>query len=193
MSKKLEDAAEDKPLNAKEKAFVDEYVKTGNAYDAAIKAGYNPSTAKSWAYLWTQPTTKEENPKAKPHIYAAIKEAQARASEEAEIDAVRILKEEVCIALCDPAEMYDDAGNLLPVHKMPESTRRSIASIKYDRQGNLTLRFNDKGSSLARLHKHLGCCAADKHEHNHTLSPEGELMSSILGQIDGSTRSISND
>lgn len=37
----------ERKLTAKQRLFCDEYIKSGNAKDAAIKAGYSPRTAKS--------------------------------------------------------------------------------------------------------------------------------------------------
>ncbi|HFR3225634.1 TPA: terminase small subunit [Streptococcus suis] len=42
----------------KRKKFVDEYIITGEEYTAAINAGYAKSTAKSDAYFWINPETK---------------------------------------------------------------------------------------------------------------------------------------
>lgn len=36
-------------LTPKQQLFADEYIKSGNATDAAIKAGYSPKTARSIA------------------------------------------------------------------------------------------------------------------------------------------------
>lgn len=53
-------------LNAKEKLFADEYIiNKGNAYQAALKAGYKEKTAKT-AYEWLIQTL--PNPTAKRHL-----------------------------------------------------------------------------------------------------------------------------
>ncbi|HFR3550390.1 TPA: terminase small subunit [Streptococcus suis] len=45
-------------MDLREKKFVDEYIITGEEYTAAINAGYAKSTAKSDAYFWINPETK---------------------------------------------------------------------------------------------------------------------------------------
>ena len=63
-------------LNDKQALFVDEFVKLGNAYQAALNAGYKPSTAVD-AAKWINPetlksTSETERKKYKPAIRAAI-------------------------------------------------------------------------------------------------------------------------
>ncbi len=65
-------------LNDREKLFVDEYILLGNAYQAALNAGYKESTAKE-ASKWINPETlknpnEKERKKFKPEVKAAIKE-----------------------------------------------------------------------------------------------------------------------
>lgn len=55
-------------LNDREKLFADEFVKLGNAYQAALNAGYAKSTAKD-ASKWIN---QDENPK-KPHEKSKFK------------------------------------------------------------------------------------------------------------------------
>lgn len=65
-------------LTAKQKAFADYYIETGNATEAAIKAGYSKKTAKEVGY---------EN-LTKPHLKAYIDERMS------EIESKRIAKAE---------------------------------------------------------------------------------------------------
>lgn len=63
-------------LNYKQALFVEEFVKLGNAYQAALNAGYKPSTAVD-AAKWINPETlksesETERKKYKPEIRAAI-------------------------------------------------------------------------------------------------------------------------
>lgn len=65
-------------LNDREKLFVDEYILLGNAYQAALNAGYKESTAKE-ASKWINPEilknpNEKERKKFKPEVKAAIKE-----------------------------------------------------------------------------------------------------------------------
>lgn len=68
-------------LNTKEKIFVDEYIKLGNAYQAALNSGYKKSSAKDaskWINenLLNNPNEKERK-KYKPDVHQAIKDRMA--------------------------------------------------------------------------------------------------------------------
>lgn len=74
------------------------------------------------------------------------------------LDPNRVLEEIACIAFVDPADVYDDKGNLLPVRKWPESARRALAGFEVA-QRNITAgdghvdtvlkaKFWDKGRAL---------------------------------------------
>lgn len=45
----------------------------------------------------------------------------------------RILQELARVGLSDPGGLFDDAGNLLPIHELPEHLRRAISSVKVTR------------------------------------------------------------
>lgn len=74
-------------LNDREKLFVDEYILLGNAYQAALNAGYKESTAKE-SSKWINPETlknpnEKERKKFKPEVREAIDEKMA--AKEAEL------------------------------------------------------------------------------------------------------------
>lgn len=69
-------------LNERQKAFADYYIQTGNATDAAIKAGYSKKTAYSIG---------NENLK-KPEISAYIGERMAEQSEKRVADANEVIE-----------------------------------------------------------------------------------------------------
>ena len=82
-------------LNDREKLFADEYIKLGNAYQAALKAGYKKSTAKD-ASKWINP---DENPKKpdkkskfKPELRAFIDQRLAEKEKELIAEQDEILK-----------------------------------------------------------------------------------------------------
>jgi len=58
-----------KPLDAQEQIFVDNYLISRNAPDAAEKAGYSKSSCTKSAYNWVKPDYKKNK---KPHIFSAI-------------------------------------------------------------------------------------------------------------------------
>lgn len=69
--------------NDKQKLFISEYLKSGNATEAAIKAGYSEKGAANAGYRLLQ----------RPEIKAEIEQRQNKAAEKAEITLESILNE----------------------------------------------------------------------------------------------------
>lgn len=179
-------------LTDRQRRFVEEYLTSGVATHAALKAGFAKTTAEKKSPLWVA-VDREKCPVAYQHVWDAVNAARKERAKRAEIDADRVMQEETYLATVDPAELYDADGKLLPVNRMPERVRRAISSIRHHKDGSLTIRFHDKGACLGRLHKHLGCCEPDKHDHSHGLTPEAAVMAKILGEIDGTTKGALDD
>lgn len=86
-----------RPLTAKQKRFVDEYLIDLNATQAAIRAGYSPHTANEIG---------AEN-LAKPSIAAAVAAAVAARKERTQITADDVLRRYWMIATADPNELIE--------------------------------------------------------------------------------------
>ena len=83
-------------LNDREKLFVINYIKLGEAYPAALEAGYADSTAKE-SSKWINPEilknpNEKESKKFKPEVYAAIQEEMERLKRPTIADAVEVLE-----------------------------------------------------------------------------------------------------
>lgn len=83
-------------LNDKQSLFIDEYIKLGNAYQAALKAGYKESSARD-ASKWINPEilknpSENERKKYKPYIRAAIDERMADKKSELIADQDEVLE-----------------------------------------------------------------------------------------------------
>ena len=108
-------------LSELQQRFVVEFAKDGNAEQAALRAGYAKTTARSQSYKLL----------AKVGIKAACDKARERYLETAGIETVDLLLEAKAIAFSDIADAFDPVtGALLPVHKMPRGIRQALASIK---------------------------------------------------------------
>ena len=94
------------------------------------------------------------------------------------IDPDRVLREIARMAYQDIGDIYDDAGNLLPIKQWPEDARRAVSSLEVVKQ-NLTAgdgkidvvmkpRPWDKPKALEMLAKHNGLLK-DQVEHSGTL------------------------
>ena len=109
-----------KPLTPQQQLFVDEYMKDRNAMQAAIRAKYSAKTARQ---IGSRLLTNVD-------IAAEIERRIESYSKTAGLEVVVILEEAKKIAFSDIAGAFDENGALLPVHKMPETARAAIASIK---------------------------------------------------------------
>lgn len=116
-------------LTPKQARFVTEYLKDLNAAGAYKRVGYrakNDHVAAVNASLLM----------AKHDIRQAIEAGRKRQQEEAEVDAVRVLKEYAAVALSDLGDIIDFSGpdpRLRPANEIPEHARRAISSMKVRR------------------------------------------------------------
>jgi phage terminase small subunit len=100
--------------------FILEYARDCNGTKAAIRAGYSPKSARVTASrLLTNAA-----------ILAAINQRLERAAEKAEITIERVLKEIARLAFGDVRKLYDDAGNLKPIHELDDEAAALLAGIE---------------------------------------------------------------
>jgi len=82
-------------LNDREKLFVDEFIKLGNAYQAALNAGYSKATAKGackWINEEENPKKPPEKSKFKPEVRKAIDDRMAEKESSLIADQDEVLK-----------------------------------------------------------------------------------------------------
>jgi len=140
-------------LTPKQQGFVAEYLLDLNATQAAIRAGYSKATAYSIG---------QENLN-KPEIQSAISEAQARRQGRTEVGQDRVIKELAAIAFLDIRKLFDEGGDLKPVHALDEATARALRGIEVQVScgdgGEVTrthkVRAWDKVRALELLGRHL--------------------------------------
>jgi phage terminase small subunit len=134
-------------LLPKRELFCREYLKDLNGAQAAVRAGYAPSTANVNVSWWL----------ADPEVQAFIAELAAERNKKLGIEADDILEELRKIALADPACAYDEDGAFKrDIHQIPVHVRKNIASIKTSQNGQITeVKFHDKLRALEMLARHL--------------------------------------
>lgn len=149
-------------LDAKEQRFVDEYLVHLDPKKAAIDAGYSKTVAASKAYQWVS------NSKVKPHVYAAIKEAQQKRSERTHITADRVLQELARIAFFDPRKLLNDQGHPKSLTELDDDTAAAVAGLdlleEYRGEGKerqfvgyvKKFKIADKNTALTNAMRHLG-------------------------------------
>lgn len=141
-------------MTVKQAAFVHEYLIDGNATEAAIRAGYSKKTARQQASRLLTIVD----------IKAAIAEHRGERAQRTQITADRVLLEITRLGLSDPRKLFDDSGQLKPVHEWDDNTAATIASVEVVRRKNEDGSYDDlhkvkvwdKNSALEKLAKILG-------------------------------------
>jgi phage terminase small subunit len=136
-----------KPLSARARRFVTEYLKDCNGAQAAIRAGYSPAGARVTASRLL----------ANVSIAKAIHDAQDEILKETQVTVARIVRELALIAFFDPASILDDSGRVLPISELPPEVRRGLAAIQIVEAANGARRINLGGklAALIALGKHM--------------------------------------
>lgn len=163
-------------LNVKQSRFVAEYLVDLNATQACIRAGYSAKTA------GTNGPRLLANARIRKEIDAAV----ARRAERVEVKTDDVLRELLRLARSDVGQAFAATGDLLPVHEMPEDTRRAIAAVEIEQrftsEGEAYLvkkvKFWDKTKGLELLGKHLKLFT-DKVEHSVSATLEQLIMGSL--------------
>jgi phage terminase small subunit len=146
----------DRKLTIKQKLFCKHYLVDLNASQAALKAGYSTKSAPYIGYQLLQ----------KDIIKKEIQRRMDIRAEKFNIDSDTILKEICKLAFIDASKLFDDDGNLIPVHKLPKEVSAAISSIEVvtknkpghdgsDVEYTSKIRLWDKKGSLELLGKHL--------------------------------------
>lgn len=143
-------------MNDKHRRFVAEYLVDLNATQAAIRAGYSAKTAE------------QQGPRllGNAEIAAAVQAGKARQLEKVDLTATRVLEEIRRLSFADPRSMFDEHGNLRPIHTLTAEQAACIGSMEVVKK-NLTagdgqvdtvikIKTWDKTRSLEMLAKHFG-------------------------------------
>lgn len=169
-------------LTSKQQRFVENYLLDLNATRAAIRAGYSKKTASRIGHELLEKT----------QVRNAIDVAMLARSQETEIDANWVLKRLAAEAEADIADLYDDAGDLLPVKQWPKIWRQGlIAGLDIDvislegvDIGKVKkIRVSDRVKRIELIGKHIGVKAFDE-----TLNVKG-----LDGLADRLSRAMKRD
>jgi phage terminase small subunit len=180
--------AKAKPLNPREQAFVDAYLISLNAADAARKAGYSPITADKNAPLWTG-KNRASCPKDKLHVWDAVKAAGKARSERTQIDADYVLIRHAAIDQMNAKDILDSQGALLPIHEWPDLWTTTLSGMEISEiyeEGSAVgalkkIKWPDKLKNLELLGKHATVGA---YRENINLSSDDALTKRILAGRD---------
>lgn len=173
----------DNGFTPEQQVFADLYVQSSNGTRSYMRATgvTNEATAAVGAVRWLRIVKIQE------YIAARKKEASDRLA----ITDEKILKEVSRIAFFDIRKLYDDHGNLKPVHLLDEDTAAALAAIKVvetddsvmvddgEGPGLMTVHTKevkaiDKNAALDKLMKHRGLYKPEEVTINHTF--ESKLL-----------------
>lgn len=133
-------------LTPQHKLFIDNYMTTFDEGKSAKSIGLAARKGKEIIAL--------------PEVAAEIALRINQTSEDLQITTKRILTELARIAFIDPAEFYDEGGNVKDIHSISETARRAISeyseSTGRDGEGRRRVRVSDKLRALELLGKYLG-------------------------------------
>lgn len=161
MTKTAKEAVE---LTARQSRFVDEYLISLNATQAAKKAGYKEETAES------QGSRLLKNVK----VANAISARKMERSERTQIDADYVLRRLVEIDQMDVLDIMNDEGGLKPIHEWPKAWRITlsgfdISSSSYGEGDDAVefilkkIKWPDKVKNLELIGRHVSVQAWREH------------------------------
>jgi len=145
-------------LTPKQQKFVEQYLIDLNATQAAIRAGYSESGAR----------TEGSRLLANADIQDAIRVAREKLAAKAGISQERVLKEYERLAFLDIRKAFDENGNLKSVHDLDDDTAAAIAGLEvedlYEGRGEARehvgklhkIKLADKKAALDSIARHLG-------------------------------------
>lgn len=145
-------------LTDRQERFVAEYVKSSNATQAAIAAGYSQKTAGQVGHKLLK----------QAEISARLEQRTAKVMNSLDISVERVLKERARLAFFDPRKLLDNTGRPKPLQDLDDDTAMAIAGVevkddyskKDGEEGNVSTvtkyKLADKDKSLTALEHHLG-------------------------------------
>lgn len=137
-------------LTAKEKLFIEEYLKDRNGAGAALRAGYASKNAHAYALALLK----------RPEIKAIVNVRLLQIAKDMEsvwrVNQVNVLGEVAKIAFADPTALVDDDGDVRDIKDIPEALR-GVISIETNKAYGTTMKIRaaDKITALGILAKHL--------------------------------------
>lgn len=134
-------------MNARQTAFVRNYLISQNATEAARKAGYSAATASSLG----------ERLLRNVEVRAAVDAGLAEQATRMQITADRVQQARARLAFADPRRLFDQDGLPLPPNQLDEDTAAAVVGIDLNDDGSVKrYRLEAKAPHLAALSKHFG-------------------------------------
>jgi len=183
--KRYENIAPDKPLTVKEKAFCLEYVKTKNATQSAITAGYSPRTAHAIGnrLVCLKPNTREY-----------IQEVLSRYFDRLDFDSFDVLQRIGYIAMCDPDKLTPIRGGRVVIPEtdtLPKDVKALFAGAheRISERGDIMVEVkqHDQMAALKMLCQYYGILDKTRRAKQAPLIEQKQAIQAVL---DGSKTPI---
>ncbi len=138
-----------KKLTDKQESFVQNYLIDLNAKQAAIRSGYSEKTAKEIGYQLMQ----------QPEVIDAIKEAKKKRNFRLNLKQDMVISELVKVGFSSVAdyvkEFKDGKIILRDFDEIPPECLSAIHHISSDKNGNVSIKMQNKMQALILLYNHL--------------------------------------
>lgn len=156
--------------NPRHEYFCRQYVQDFVGSRAAIRAGFSERTARQIAYeLLTR-----------PDINARVEELKAEVFDGLTVTKRIILQRMADIAMADPRKLYDENGNLKPIHTLDDETAVAVNAVEADDRGITTkVKLLPADRMLDKLAQHFNAYE------DHQKSGTGEVHVHIEGKDAG--------
>ena len=142
-------------LSPQREKFAVELAKGATQTDA-YRIAYPTSLKWQDKTLWS----KASEMAAKPAVRARVQALLAPTLKRHEVSVERVLAERARMAFIDVADLVDENGVPVPLHKLPRDVTKGIAGVKWDKDGGVEFKL-DKSGGLGALERHLGMYADD--------------------------------
>lgn len=155
-------------LNDKQKKFCLEYTKDFNITQAAIRAGYSEQTASEQGSRLLKDV----------RVQAVIKNKLTKIENKYDISRERIAERYAQLVNFDIRKLYDEKGNLIPVHELDADTATALTGIEVEEDflGFKTKKLKTSGiiEALNAVSKFNGYNMPDKVEQS------GKIETSVI-------------
>jgi len=142
----------DSPLTTKQDAFARLLATGVSPAKAYLEAGYKDQGKNTHAAAYTL--------RIKPHIKARISYFRAMVAQKLDIRDEAIAAELAAIGFADIGELYDEHGDVLPIHELSPATRAAISEVTMtttkDGKAQLRYKLADKVRAIEALAKLKG-------------------------------------
>lgn len=134
-------------LTPKQEAFALRYVELGNASEA-YRQSYDAQNMLTKT-VWEEASRTLADPKVSARVMELQDEHRARHG----VTVDRILKEYAKLAFLDIRKVFDETGNLIPIHMLDDDTAAAISGLEVDKKVSKMTDENGEPMIESYLHK----------------------------------------